>query len=153
MAELKDIYNFLPLTETILTSGQPTEEQFATVAAAGVGTVVNLALSSSTNALADEEAIVRNQGMDYIHIPVIWEKPDLVELEKFMDSMDRLKGRKTLVHCAANMRVSAFVALYRILRLGWTRDKAFRDLNRIWNPDETQVWKKFIDTALKASKK
>jgi uncharacterized protein (TIGR01244 family) len=148
MTELTEIYHFIALTPELLTSGQPTRDQFSAIAAQGVQAVINLALTDSPNALPDEKDLVTTLGMDYHHIPVVWEEPKPADLDEFMDIMDRLQGRKVWVHCAANMRVSAFVALYRILRLGWDREKAFQDVRRIWNPDETETWKAFIATSL-----
>jgi hypothetical protein len=60
--------------------------------------------------------------------------------------MDAAKGRKLLVHCAANIRVTTFLGLYRVLRLGWAQDKAFEPMRSIWQPDE--VWSAFIAQAL-----
>jgi uncharacterized protein (TIGR01244 family) len=148
MPELIEIYNYLPLTDTLLTSGQPTEAQYPTVARAGVQTVINLATGDSTNALPDEAGLVRSLGMDYVHIPVVWENPTRDNLDNFTAAMDSLEGRKVLVHCAANMRASTFIALYRILRLGWDQDKAFKDVFRIWDPYEDKTWRKFITLAL-----
>ena len=152
MTELTEIYNFLPLTDTLLTSGQPTRPQFPAVAEAGVKAVINLALLTSTNAVTDEELIVRDLGMEYYHFPVEWENPSEEMLTKFMDIMDSLKDKKVLIHCAANMRVPTFVALYRILRLGWEHDKAFEDVHRIWNPYDDKNWQKFINRVLKKKK-
>jgi protein tyrosine phosphatase (PTP) superfamily phosphohydrolase (DUF442 family) len=152
MDQLTDIYNYLPLTERLLTSGQPTEKQFAAVATAGVRTVINLAVVTSTNALPGESHIVTNLGMEYIPIPVEWENPTLADLDRFCDAMDMHTGQKVLVHCAANMRVSAFVALYRILRLGWDRERAFNETRRIWEPDHDEVWRKFIALMLDTDK-
>ncbi len=148
MPKITDIYNYLPLSETLITSGQPTREQFRLLPAAGIQTVINLAVPSSSNALADEEKVVRSQGMDYVHIPVIWENPTRADLEKFFAAMNRESEKKVWVHCAANMRVSAFVALYRILQLGWEREKAFQDTYRIWDPFTDPVWGKFIESVL-----
>jgi protein tyrosine phosphatase (PTP) superfamily phosphohydrolase (DUF442 family) len=148
MDKLTDIYDFLPLTQTLLTSGQPTEGQFPAVASAGVQAVINLALSTSDNALPDEASVVESLGMQYFHIPVLWENPTRADLDRFFDTMDRHSEQKVFVHCAANMRVSAFVALYRILRLGWDREQALADTNRIWNPYENETWGKFINTVL-----
>jgi hypothetical protein len=44
------------------------------------------------------------------------------------------------------MRVSVFMALYRIINLGWDRSVAFSELKKIWEPNET--WKAFIDLML-----
>ena len=148
MAELTKIYHYLPLSEKLITSGQPTREQFDSFPAAGIQTVINLALPTSSNALADEEEIVHLLGMEYIHIPVVWENPTKADLDAFFAVMERHSGKKVWVHCAANMRVSAFVALYRILRKGWEREKAFKDTYRIWDPFTDPVWGKFINSAL-----
>ncbi len=146
--QLSDIYNFLPLSDKLLTSGQPMRDQFHLVAEAGVTTVINLALPTSSNALVDEEGVVKELGIDYIHIPVIWENPTRANLNKFSTAMTKLSSQKILVHCAANMRVSAFIALYRVIHLGWDRDVAFRFTSRIWDPFADPVWRSFIDSAL-----
>jgi protein tyrosine phosphatase (PTP) superfamily phosphohydrolase (DUF442 family) len=145
MTDLSEIYNFLPMSDTVLTSGQPTEEQFKLIAAAGVKAIINLAPSTSPNAIPNEPEIARSLGMQHFHIPVLWADPSEDVLNKFMDTMDSLQGQKVLVHCAANMRVSTFLALYRILRLGWDEQKAFREVYKLWNPFEEAQWKKFIE--------
>lgn len=143
---LTDIYNYLELDEFTATSGQPSQAQIAEIAAAGYQVVINLALASSDNALPDEAATVRAHGMHYVHIPVVWTQPTLDGLHAFFAAMQQRQGQKLFVHCAANMRVSAFMALYRIKRLGWPPQEAFEDLHRIWEPEG--VWKDFVEQAL-----
>ena len=65
------IPNFLQLSETVATAGQPTEAQITAIQAAGYRVVINLALPTSTNALPNEQALVEALGMTYIHIPVL----------------------------------------------------------------------------------
>ena len=140
---LTDIYNFVQISETLATSGQPTEAQMSEIAAAGFKVVVNLALPSSDNALKDEGATVRGLGMTYHNIPVVWEAPKVSDFEKFVPLMDSLAGQKAYVHCVANYRVSMFTALYAEKCWGWTRAQADAHIRRMWQPDE--VWKKFIE--------
>ena len=66
---LKDIYNFLPLTDQLLSSGMPTAEQMKTIAEAGVKVVINLAPFDPERDLKDEGALVESLGMKYINIP------------------------------------------------------------------------------------
>lgn len=136
------ILNYLQITETIGTAGQPTREQFAAIAAAGYELVVNLAMPDSPNALADERELLTRQGLDYVHIPVVWGR----DLERFMAVMDRNSGRRVFVHCALNMRVSVFVALYRVIRQGLDIDQARAPILEIWKPDP--VWKAFAAESL-----
>jgi len=145
---LDDLYNFLPLTDTLLSSGMPTAVQLVDVSKSDVKLVINLAMPTSDRALQNEPDLVKSLGMEYIGIPVEWENPTRQNLEDFMDTMDANKDKKILVHCQANYRATGFITLYRILRLGWDQEKAFKDLSRIWNLNDYPVWKKFIEDNL-----
>ncbi|HEX8993434.1 MAG TPA: protein tyrosine phosphatase family protein [Anaerolineales bacterium] len=145
---LEEIYHFLALNESLFTGGMPTALQLADAAAAGVQVVINLATPDSERALKHESSIVEGLGMQYIGIPVAWDHPRRQDLDDFMDAMDAHKDARLLVHCQANYRVTSFVALYRVLRLGWDPDLAFQDVYRIWNPDEYPAWRKFIEQNL-----
>ncbi|MFP8876204.1 MAG: hypothetical protein VCB99_04680 [Myxococcota bacterium] len=50
---LEGIFNFLPIRESVLTSGQPTESLFRLVRDAGIKRVINLAPHDAENALAE----------------------------------------------------------------------------------------------------
>jgi len=136
------IYNFRRLSPALTTSGQPDEAQFAILHDAGVETVINLALSTSPRALPDEAATLAALGLRYIHIPVEFTAPTEADFEAFATAMDGLGDAPVHVHCAANMRVSAFLYRYRIERLGWTEAQARPDLDAIWEPDP--VWRNFL---------
>jgi protein tyrosine phosphatase (PTP) superfamily phosphohydrolase (DUF442 family) len=147
---LEEIYNFLRYSGRLASSGQPTEEQFHEIACAGFEVVINLGLTDTDYALQDEAGLVHNLGMKYVHIPVIWENPTLENLGEFMSTMEEHQGNKLFVHCAANMRVSVFMALYRILHLGWDRERAMEDVRKIWEPNER--WDQFIKQVLGSDK-
>jgi uncharacterized protein (TIGR01244 family) len=144
--ELSGIYNFRRLSENLITSGQPSEEQLAGVANAGFKLVVNLALRHDEHSLPDERGTVESLGMAYEHIPVIWQQPTRADLDTFFATLDRHAGEPTYVHCAANFRVSSFILLYRVLRLSWRLEDALPDLEALWQPNDT--WQAFIDEAL-----
>ncbi len=145
---LEQLTNYYPISPLILTAGQPTAEQIGLVAAAGCQAVINLARPSSPNALTDEAELAAAQGMDYIAIPVVWEEPTLDDLARFFTAMEANQARKVFVHCVVNYRVSAFIYLYRVLRLGADPDEAIWDLRSIWEPDPQ--WAEFIETATHA---
>lgn len=144
----EQVYNFLPLSDRLFTSGMPTAEQLADASKSGVQVVINLAMPDSERALPNEAAIVQSLGMKYVGIPVEWDHPTRQNLEDFMSAMDAHAGSTLLVHCQANYRVTGFITLYRILRLDWNPGEAFKDLRRIWNPDDYPVWKKFLEENL-----
>jgi uncharacterized protein (TIGR01244 family) len=144
---IADTRNFRCIDESLLTAGQPNEEQLEDAARQGVKVVVNLALHDDPRySLRDEAGSVRALGMQYVHIPVQFTSPTEENLRAFVAAMDAHKGEKTLVHCAANFRVTAFIGLYRVIREGWTVEKAFEPMRSVWEPDE--VWKAFIERML-----
>jgi len=137
------IYNFHQTDIGLKTSGQPTEKQFDAIQEDGVKIVVNLAPSSTENSLKDERKLVEGLGMTYVHIPVDFSRPALTDFEKFVDIVERHAYADLWVHCAANMRVSAFVYRYRVFVLNHKRSDAIKDLNEIWKP--FGAWKQFLD--------
>lgn len=144
----EEIYNYRKADAMLATSGQPTEEQLQYVAREGFQVVINLALhGDSRYSLKDETASVTSLGMKYIHIPVDFQSPTESDLQKFFDAMDAHQNEKVLVHCAANKRVTAFVGLYRTIKLGWPADKAFALMQSVWEPDP--VWAEFISQRIK----
>ena len=145
---LNDIFNFIQLDDRVATSGQPTEAQFSLVKEAGYTTVINLAPESHENALGNEDEILERMGIRYIHLPVVFTNPTREDFDRFVDALDSCDDDRIWVHCAANMRVSAFFFKYRTERLGWSSDEAETDLYRIWEPGKVMsVWQEFIDTA------
>lgn len=146
---LESIYNFLQISDEIATAGQPTPEQVVAIKQSGYQLIVNLALLTSDNALPDEKQIVESQGMEYIHIPVLWENPKMENVKDFFAIMEANADKKIFVHCVANKRVSAFVYLYRRLYQGASDRNAQEDLHKIWVPNE--IWNKFIEEVLQNS--
>ena len=111
---IRNIYNFLPINENLSTSGQPTEKQFVLIKEQGYTKVVNLAPHHAENALDDEQAVLDKLKIEYIHIPVDFKNPTDKDFECFVCAMNQFSAEKVWVHCAANMRVSAFIYRYRL---------------------------------------
>lgn len=146
---LNTIKAYVPIDSTLATSGQPTEAEFRDIAAAGFRIVLNLALPTSPGALPDERATVTALGMDYTHLPVPFEAPQREHYQRFEHTMREREGSAVWIHCAMNYRVSAFLAVYRVRRLGWTRDDALAELRKVWLPDA--VWTEWIEACLSGS--
>ena len=145
MSTLNHIRNFLRIDDQLATSGMPQPDDFVALRQAGFDVVINLALPTSDNALPNEGELVSAQGMTYVHIPVKFDAPQPADFEQLSRLLDACAGQKVFVHCAANMRVSAFVFLHR-LRHGEDRKIAEADLAKIWRPDG--VWREFVDRRL-----
>jgi protein tyrosine phosphatase (PTP) superfamily phosphohydrolase (DUF442 family) len=103
-------------------------------------------LNQPEYSLKDEAGSVKALGIEYTHIPVIFNHPTRQNLVDFFKAMDDHRGKKILVHCAMNMRASAFIGLYNAICLKQPREQAFELMHRVWEPNE--VWKVFIKAML-----
>ncbi len=140
---LGDIKNFVRVNDLLATAGQPKESELADVAASGFELVVNLGLLDPRYCLPDEAGSVAKLGLAYRHIPVDFKAPARADFERFEATLREATGRRVFVHCAANYRVSCFVALYAEARLGWSREQADAHVRRVWEPDD--VWRGFME--------
>lgn len=143
---LEDIKTYRKISDTLHTAAQPTVVQFKSIKHAGVDLVINLALPDSPGAIDNEYDVVQECSMDYIHIPVDFKKPEVSDLECFIQAMDQNKEKNVLVHCAYNWRVSCFVYLYRVIKQDCDEGTAKQEMLDIWEPDET--WQSFINACL-----
>lgn len=148
MADPADIRGWQRLTGDVTTSGRLEEHDIVRLAALGVKQVINLALDSHPDALADEGAKLAAAGIGYTHIPVPFDAPDDTHFAEFCAALEQ--GPKPVhVHCIMNWRVSAF--FYRLHRdhQGMAELEARALMAQQWEPDrsdrpECAVWAQFI---------
>ena len=143
-----DAENTFAAFEGLWCSGQLSAADIARLPALGVVTVINLALPTSSNALSGEAEQVTALGMNYVHIPVLWDAPKPAQFEQFAGVMAALGQQPVWLHCAKNMRASVFVYLYRLLIRGETEEQASWPMSQIWTPNP--VWQQWI-SAVRAS--
>jgi protein tyrosine phosphatase (PTP) superfamily phosphohydrolase (DUF442 family) len=140
---IADIRNFRRVNDDTLTGGQPTEDQLRSAAADGVQVVVNLATINPRYSLADEGGLVDSLGLAYHHIPVDWERPKAADYDEFVRVMQASAGKRVLIHCAANYRVTAFYGLYAMQHLGWSRAQADALRAAVWER-QFPIWDEFV---------
>ena len=145
MMAIQEIKNFIRVSPSLSTAGQPSEDQLHELAKAGFEVIINLGLLDPRYCLADEEGLVESLGMKYHHIPIDFTAPQPRELDSFFDVMEASRDKNVFVHCAANYRVSTFVGLYAQARMGWSVDQADAHIRRVWEPNDT--WQAFIDAS------
>lgn len=147
-APLSGILNYRAYSDTFASAGQPLREQFQLLRDAGFERVVYLAFSNSGDgmALADEDVVVKELGMSYLHIPVDFAAPQPAEFETFAAYMQQDPEARTLLHCVVNARATAFSFLYRVIYQDVPVAVAKADMNTVWQPDAT--WRDFIFAVL-----
>jgi protein tyrosine phosphatase (PTP) superfamily phosphohydrolase (DUF442 family) len=140
---IMDAENTYQVFDWLWTSGQLSPRDILDLPELGIEVVINLSLPSTANALPAEAEFVTELTLTYIQIPVEWEQPLPDQFAQFVSVLKGFAGRKMWVHCAKNMRVSAFVYLYRKLILHEDEAEALFPMREIWQPNE--IWQGFIE--------
>jgi protein tyrosine phosphatase (PTP) superfamily phosphohydrolase (DUF442 family) len=140
--------NRVDVSPGLSTSGQPTRAFLETLKEQGYEAVVYLAPPTVGDALADEPKIVGRQGLVFVNIPVVWERPTAADFDAFTRVMRALENRKVWVHCQMNLRASSMVFLHRVITLKEPPERAWESVQKAWVPNAT--WKAYILATLKA---
>lgn len=142
--------NVVPITEDLVTAGQPSAESLAELSKFGFKAVIYLAPPTVRDAVASEPEILRNQGLAFVNIPIQWTKPTEADFQAFVEAMRRFRGQKVLVHCQANMRASAMTFLYRVIAAKEDPARAYDSVLKVWTPKDQ--WKAFMNSQLQKAK-
>jgi protein tyrosine phosphatase (PTP) superfamily phosphohydrolase (DUF442 family) len=108
--------------------GNPQQSNYKPQSRRASRTAINLATHQAGESLKNEAILVRSLGMNYYHIPVEWENPQLSNFVAFEQVIDEVSTSKTFIHCAANFRLTAFYSLYAMKNLNWTESQAQHQL-------------------------
>jgi len=116
----------------------------------GVRHVINLALADHPEALADEGALLAEQGIAYTHIPVPFDAPDETHYRDFAAALERAERAGPVhVHCVMNWRVSAFFYRWHRDACGMAEGEARTLMERQWSPEnnghpDAPAWAAFV---------
>jgi uncharacterized protein (TIGR01244 family) len=141
---IEDSYNFRRISERLTTSGLVSAAQLDELHREGYDAVINLLPDTYEHAVTDEASIVRDQGLDYVYIPVDFAAPTHADFAAFSDALTARADQKVHVHCAANYRVSAFYGLYAMLHGLCTEAEADELVQDVWNPADHPPWPAFM---------
>ncbi len=142
-----DAPNVVPISGALVTSGQPTAESLASLGQLGFEAVIYLAPSTVPDAVADEPALLARQGIEFVHVPIVFKTPTEADVVAVASALKRLKGKKVLVHCQVNMRASSMVFLYRVIQGREDPSRAYSAVSQVWSPEG--AWLKLIQEQLR----
>ncbi len=141
---VEQAYNYRAASDTVATAGVVNSDILAALGDDGFEVVINLLPQSSKYAVEDERQIVESQGIEYKYLPVDFSAPNLEEYTEFKEMLRESEGKKLLIHCAANYRVTAFYSRYAIENGIWTVEEADDFMLSIWQPSEYPAWTEWL---------
>jgi uncharacterized protein (TIGR01244 family) len=122
------IDNFGQINETYYRGAQPAGRDYATLAALGIKTVIDL----QADGLPAEARLVEAAGMTFHRIPMTTHQPPTDEkIALFLSLVNDPANQPVYVHCAGGRhRTGVMTALYRMTHDGWNADRAFSEMKQ-----------------------
>ena len=145
--DVPPIRNFIRMNEEFCTGAQPRLEHLAKLKAEGVKAIINLRPPTEHRA-AEEEAEAKKLGLRYFNIPFVFGDPKEEQANEFLRITDDPENRPAFIHCAAGIRAGAFWMIRRVLRDGWTVERAEQEAEKIGlreSPHLNEFARKYIE--------
>ena len=128
MNQIESILNYRKNSESLSSSGQPTEKEFLLIKEMGFEVIINLRPESEMLYDFDEKLIVESLGMKYVQIPMTFDTLNNEIISKLFQILEEENRRNLFIHCHHNIRASVLLALYQIIILGWKTEDAYKEL-------------------------
>src|SRR5262245_23416202 len=121
------IDNFARVAPTYFRGAAPEPADYASLAALGIKTLVDLRSDDIDSA---EKGLAAAVGMKYVNIPMTThETPSSTKLDQFLSVVNDTNNQPVYVHCAGGRhRTGVMTAVYRMTHDAWTADQAFKEM-------------------------
>ena len=122
-----DIKNFGQMDDRFFRGARPDEKDYASLAALGVQTIIDL----TDNSREYEQPAVEAAGLRYVNIPMKDKRyPSMDDINRFLKVVDDPATGKFFVHCAGGRHRTGVVgAVYRFTRHNWNLDQVLAEMD------------------------
>ncbi len=135
---------FFRIDDHIATAAQPDASAFPWLAGQGFRAVLNLNGPTARNYRPDEAALAAAAGLRYVHHPVDCSRLTPALYEAFREQLaPLLADGPVLVHCAANVKSTGLMHVFRVRELGHDPERAEADLEKL--PGLEPKWRAFFE--------
>ncbi len=114
------------MDEKYYRGAQPMPDDYASLAAIGINTIVDLRNDPTDY----EKSAAEAAGIKYINVPMSgWKSPSDADVDKVVGILNDPASGKVFVHCKAGIhRTGITGAVYRMEKYGWDYEKAYTEM-------------------------
>lgn len=126
------ITNYTKVDAVIACGGATETSALDALKADGFKSVINLRLASEQGANIEEnQAKAKALGLNYFHLPLSGSAPDPKVVDQFLEIVANQANQPVYIHCASANRAGAVWMVKRVLRDGWTVERATTEAKAI----------------------
>lgn len=133
------------ISSEVQIGAQPSKEQIQEMQRAGFKTVINLRVEHEDESQldpVDEAALVREAGMEYLHIPVIGSQIREGQVDEFRNAVEQLP-KPIFVHCAKGKRAAVLALMGQGVSEGWSGKETLAKAKEMGYPFDDPNLEKF----------
>jgi uncharacterized protein (TIGR01244 family) len=120
---IEGVPNYYVVRPGLATAGQPTAEALKNLKALGFKTVINLRTEGEADIVKAEEALVREQGLRYVWVPLTSATLTAKDVDAVAAVLDDASAAPVLLHCTVSNRAGGLYAA-TLVRKGKSLDEA-----------------------------
>ena len=126
--QVPGITNFARLETTVACGGTTKPEAIPELKKMGFKSVINLRLATEAGADIDvEAAAVKKAGLNFVHIPFSYAKPDPKDVDRFLQAITSPGTEPAYIHCAGGGRAAMMWFVKRVMVDKWSTDRAMTE--------------------------
>lgn len=116
--------NASQITENILISGQPKDNELRELHEKGFKTVINLRGDEESGVISEEERIIQETGINYASIPVSPQSINETKIGRFLQTLATKDALPAVIHCGGGGRAGIMVLLHLAITHKWSVQQA-----------------------------
>jgi uncharacterized protein (TIGR01244 family) len=121
--DVPGIQNFNQIDAVFACGGATDATGVANLKKQGFASIISFRLPTEQG-VAEEEAAVKTTGIKYVHLPLNGAMPDPKIADAFLVAVADKSNQPAYIHCGGGGRAASMWMIKRVLKDGWTAERA-----------------------------
>jgi uncharacterized protein (TIGR01244 family) len=128
--DVPGVQNFNQVDAVFACGGATDANGVANLKKQGFASIISLRLPTEQG-VTEEEAATRTAGIKYVHLPFNGQAPDPKVADQFLAAVSDRTNQPAYIHCGGGGRAATMWMIKRVLKDGWTTERAAEEANLI----------------------
>jgi len=128
--DVQGVTNFNQIDAVFACGGATDATGVANLKKQGFASIISFRLPTEQG-VTEEEAAVKTTGIKYVHLPLNGAMPDPKVADEFLAAVSDKANQPAYIHCGGGGRAASMWMIKRVLKDGWTIDRAAEEANLI----------------------
>ena len=128
--DVQGVTNFNQIDAVFACGGATDANGVANLKKQGFASIISFRLPTEQG-VTEEETAIKSTGIKYVHLPLNGAMPDPKVADEFLAAVSDKANQPAYIHCGGGGRAASMWMIKRVLKDGWTIDRAAEEANLI----------------------